>query len=194
VIPFPAMKKKLAITLASALLAAATSKGESPVKNPSVVMKTSLGSVTIELYPDKAPESVKNFLQYVNDKFYDGTIFHRVISNFMVQGGGIDAAMNKKPTRAPIKNEASNGLKNKLGTVAMARTSEPNSATAQFFINVKDNGFLDYRDSSPQGIGYCVFGKVTAGMDVVDKIKAVPTGAQDVPKTQVVIESIRVAP
>ena len=102
--------------------------------------------------------------------------------------------MNKKPTRAPIKNEAANGLKNKVGTVAMARTSDPNSATAQFFINVKDNGFLDYRDSSPQGIGYCVFGKVTAGMDVVDKIKAVPTGAQDVPKTQVVIESIRVAP
>jgi cyclophilin family peptidyl-prolyl cis-trans isomerase len=188
------MRKHLALALAGALLATATMKGAPPVKNPTVVMKTSLGSVTIELYPEKAPETVKNFLQYVNDKFYDGTIFHRVISNFMVQGGGMDAAMNKKPTRAPIKNEASNGLKNTLGTVAMARTSEPNSATAQFFINVKDNGFLDYRDSSQQGIGYCVFGKVTAGMDVVDKIKAVPTGAQDVPKTQVVIESIRVAP
>ncbi|MGZ6989195.1 MAG: peptidylprolyl isomerase [Thermoanaerobaculia bacterium] len=188
------MKKNFAIALASALLAAATLKGETPVKNPSVVMKTSLGSVTIELFPDKAPESVKNFLQYVNDKFYDGTIFHRVISNFMIQGGGIDAAMNKKPTRAPIKNEAANKLKNDVGTVAMARTNEPNSATSQFFINVKDNGFLNYQDSSPQGIGYCVFGKVTSGMDVVEKIKAVPTGPQDVPKTQVVIESIRLVP
>jgi len=188
------MKKNFAIALASALLAAATLKGETPVKNPSVVMKTSLGSVTIELYPDKAPETVKNFLQYVNDKFYDGTIFHRVISNFMIQGGGMDTAMNKKPTRAPIKNEAANKLKNDAGTVAMARTNDPNSATSQFYINVKNNGPLNYQDSSPQGIGYCVFGKVTAGMDVVEKIKAVPTGPQDVPKTQVVIESIRMVP
>jgi cyclophilin family peptidyl-prolyl cis-trans isomerase len=188
------MKRNLALALAAAFLATATLKGETPVKNPSVVMKTSLGSVTMELYPDKAPESVKNFLQYVNDKFYDGTIFHRVISNFMIQGGGFEASMKQKPTRAPVKNEAANKLKNEIGTVAMARTSEPNSATAQFFVNVKDNGFLDYRDSSPQGIGYCVFGKVTAGMDVVEKIKAVPTGAQDIPKTQVVIESIRVVP
>jgi cyclophilin family peptidyl-prolyl cis-trans isomerase len=188
------MRKHFILALAGALLTTATLKGVSPVKHPTVVMKTSLGSVTIELYPDKAPETVKNFLQYVNDKFYDGTIFHRVISNFMIQGGGFDSAMNQKPTRAPIKNEAANGLKNDVGTVAMARTSEPNSATAQFFINVKNNGFLDYRDPSSQGIGYCVFGKVTAGMDVVDKIKAVPTGAQDVPKTQVVIESIRVVP
>jgi cyclophilin family peptidyl-prolyl cis-trans isomerase len=188
------MKKNLAIAIASALLVAATLKGETPVKNPSVVMKTSLGSVTIELYPDKAPESVKNFLQYVNDKFYDGTIFHRVIANFMIQGGGMDVTNTKKPTRAPIKNEAANRLKNDAGTVAMARTNEPNSATSQFFINVKDNGFLNYQDSSPQGIGYCVFGKVTSGMDVVEKIKAVPTGAQDVPKTQVVIESIRLVP
>ena len=188
------MRKHFALALAGALLAAATLKGETPVKNPTVVMKTSLGSVTIELYPDKAPETVKNFLQYVNDKFYDGTIFHRVISNFMIQGGGMDVTNSKKPTRAPIKNEAANKLKNEIGTVAMARTNEPNSATAQFFINVKDNGFLNYQDSSPQGIGYCVFGKVTAGMDVVEKIKAVPTGPQDVPKTQVVIESIRVVP
>lgn len=188
------MKRNFALALAAALLATATLKGETPVKNPSVVMKTSLGSVTMELYPDKAPETVKNFLQYVNDKFYDGTIFHRVIKDFMIQGGGMDATNSKKPTRAPIKNEAANKLKNTVGTVAMARTNEPNSATAQFFVNVKDNGFLDYRDSSPQGIGYCVFGKVTAGMDVVEKIKAVPTGAQDVPKTQVVIESIRVVP
>ncbi len=164
------------------------------MKHPTVVMKTSLGSVTIELYPDKAPETVKNFLQYVNDKFYDGTIFHRVINNFMVQGGGFDTAMNKKPTRAAIKNEAANRLKNDLGTIAMARTSDPNSATSQFYINVKNNGSLDYQDSSPEGIGYCVFGKVTSGMDVVDKIKAVPTGPQDIPKTQVVIESIRAVP
>src|ERR1035437_2587588 len=188
------LKSALLLAFAAALLATTTLKGETPVKNPSVVMKTSLGSVTMELYPDKAPETVKNFLQYVNDKFYDGTIFHRVIANFMVQGGGMDTANNKKPTRAPIKNEAANRLKNAVGTVAMARTNEPNSATAQFFINVKETGFLDYRDSSPQGIGYCVFGKVTAGMDVVEKIKGVPTGAQDVPKPQVVIESIRVAP
>lgn len=188
------MKRNFALALAAAFLLAATLKGEPAVKNPSVVMKTSLGSVTMELYPDKAPDTVKNFLQYVSDKFYDGTIFHRVIANFMIQGGGMDAANSKKSTRAPIKNEAANKLKNAAGTVAMARTNEPNSATAQFFINVKDNGFLDYRDSSPQGIGYCVFGKVTAGMDVVEKIKAVPTGAQDVPKTQVVIESIRLVP
>jgi cyclophilin family peptidyl-prolyl cis-trans isomerase len=198
VIPFPAMKKNfalaLALALASALLAATTLKGETLVKNPTVVMKTSLGSVTIELYPDKAPETVKNFLQYVNDKFYDGTIFHRVINNFMIQGGGMDTAENKKPTRAPIKNEAANKLKNDVGTVAMARTNDPNSATSQFYINVKDNGALNYQDSSPQGIGYCVFGKVTSGMDVVEKIKAVPTGPQDVPKTQVVIESIRMVP
>ena len=188
------MRKHFALALAGALLLAATLKGETPVKNPSVVMKTSLGSVTIELFPDKAPESVKNFLQYVNDKFYDGTIFHRVISNFMIQGGGYDTAMTTKPTRAPIKNEAANKLKNEIGTVAMARTNDPNSATSQFYINVKNNGPLNYQDSSPQGIGYCVFGKVTAGMDVVEKIKAVPTGPQDVPKTQVVIESIRVVP
>ena len=188
------MGKHFALGLAGALLLTTTLKGETPVKNPIVVMKTSLGSVTIELYADKAPETVKNFLQYVNDKFYDGTVFHRVINNFMVQGGGFTSDGKQKPTRPAIKNEAANGLKNRLGTVAMARTSDPNSATAQFFINVKDNGFLDYRDSSPQGIGYCVFGKVTAGMDVVEKIKVVPTGPQDVPKTQVVIESIRVAP
>jgi cyclophilin family peptidyl-prolyl cis-trans isomerase len=187
------MKKTFALALASALLAA-TLKGEPAVKNPSVVMKTSLGSVTIELYPDKAPETVKNFLQYVNDKFYDGTIFHRVINNFMIQGGGFTADGKQKPTRAPIKNEAANKLKNDAGTVAMARTNDPNSATSQFYINVKNNGPLNYQDSSPQGIGYCVFGKVTSGMDVVEKIKAVPTGPQDVPKTEVVIESIRLEP
>jgi peptidyl-prolyl cis-trans isomerase B (cyclophilin B) len=187
------MKKNFALALAAALLATTTLKGETPVKNPTVVMKTSFGSVSIELYPDKAPESVKNFLQYVNDKFYDGTTFHRVISTFMVQGGGFTPDGKQKPTRAPIKNEAANGLKNEIGTVAMARTNDPNSATSQFFINVTNNKFLD-KAAAQDGVGYCVFGKVTAGMDVVEKIKAVPTGAQDVPKTQVVIETIRVAP
>src|ERR1035437_6940702 len=132
------MRKHFALALAGALLAAATLKGEPPVKNPTVVMKTSLGSVTIELYPDKAPETVKNFLQYVNDKFYDGTIFHRVISNFMIQGGGMDVTNSKKPTRAPIKNEAANKLKNEIGTVAMARTNEPKNAAAQGVLSTND--------------------------------------------------------
>ena len=174
------------------LLAAVTVSAQS--QNPQVVVKTSMGSFTIELYPDKAPETVKNFLLYVDEGFYSGTIFHRVIDGFMVQGGGLDKNMTKKATRAPIVNEAGNKLKNTVGTVAMARTGEPNSATAQFFVNVKDNAFLDYRDSSREGIGYCVFGKVTSGMDVVEKIKAVPTGVKggmrDVPETPVVIESV----
>ena len=192
------MRKLFALALAGALLSTATLKGETPVKHPTVVMKTSLGSVTIELYPDKAPETVKNFLQYVNDKFYDGTIFHRVISNFMVQGGGFGKDGKQKPVMAAIKNEAANGLQNKVGTLAMARTGDPHSATAQFFINVNDNGFLD-KAQSQDGWGYCVFGKVTAGMDVVDKIKATPTSNQggafvNAPVTQVVIESIRVVP
>ena len=192
------MKRTTALTLAASLLATATLKGEPPVKNPTVVMKTSLGSVTIELYPDKAPESVKNFLQYVNDKFYDGTVFHRVISTFMIQGGGFTPDGKQKPTRAPIKNEAANGLKNTTGTLAMARTNDPNSATSQFFVNVTTNRFLD-KDAAQDGVGYCVFGKVTAGLDVVEKIKATPTSNQggafvNAPVTPVVIESIRVAP
>jgi len=174
------------------LLAAVTVSAQR--QNPQVVVKTSMGSFTIELYPDKAPATVKNFLLYVDESFYAGTIFHRVIDGFMVQGGGLDREMTKKATRAPIVNEAGNKLKNTVGTVAMARTGEPNSATAQFFVNVKDNAFLDYRDSSPEGIGYCVFGKVVSGMDVVEKIKAVPTGVKngmrDVPLTPVVIESV----
>jgi peptidyl-prolyl cis-trans isomerase B (cyclophilin B) len=154
-----------------------------------------MGTIKAELYPDKAPVTVKNFLQYTSDKFYDGTIFHRIISNFMIQGGGMDKNNKEKANkRASIANEASNGLKNTLGTLAMARTSDPNSATSQFFINVKDNGFLDFKDPSPQGIGYCVFGKVTEGMDVVTKIKDVPTGQRDVPNTPVIIESIRLMP
>ena len=177
------------------LLAAFAAPAETGVAtNPSVVVKTSMGSFTIELWPDKAPETVKNFLKYVDDGFYAGTIFHRVIDGFMIQGGGLNKEMEKKATRAPIPNEAGNKLKNLVGTVAMARTGEPNSATAQFFVNVKDNAFLDYRDSSREGIGYCVFGKVVEGMDVVEKIKAVPTGSKNgmpnVPNTPVVIESV----
>jgi cyclophilin family peptidyl-prolyl cis-trans isomerase len=186
------MKTLTCALLLLPLLAAFTASAGD--QNPSVVVKTSMGSFTIELYPDKAPETVKNFLQYVDDGFYAGTIFHRVIDGFMIQGGGLDATMAKKPTRAPVVNEAGNKLKNLVGTVAMARTGEPNSATAQFFVNVKDNVPLDYRDSSREGIGYCVFGKVTTGMDVVEKIKVVATGTKggmrDVPTTPVVIESI----
>lgn len=163
-----------------------------------VLVKTSLGDMTIELYPDKAPKSVENFLAYVNSGFYDGTIFHRVIDNFMIQGGGFTRDLRQKPTRPAIPNEAKNGVSNLRGTVAMARTGDPNSATAQFFINVVDNPRLDYTsDASGATWGYAVFGKVVSGLDVVDKIKAVPTGAQgpfksDVPTTPVVIEKISV--
>src|SRR5213594_1773205 len=143
-------------------------------KNPVVVMDTSLGKIRIELDAKNAPITVKNFLDYVNDKFYDGTIFHRVIPGFMIQGGGFTAAMEQKPTKPPIKNEAGNGLKNDTGTLAMARTSDPDSATAQFFINVKNNDFLN-RDKAQDGVGYTVFGKVIEGMDVVRKIEQVQT-------------------
>jgi cyclophilin family peptidyl-prolyl cis-trans isomerase len=173
-------------------------KGVAPMKRPAVEMKTTLGTITIELDAEKAPGTVQNFLHYVKDKFFDNTVFHRVISDFMIQGGGHDIRLERKPTLAPIKNEAANGLKNVKGTIAMARTGDPNSATAQFFINVKDNTMLDYKDDSQQGIGYCVFGRVTDGMDVVEKIKAVPTGnrngMQNVPMTNVVIESVRLKP
>ena len=144
--------------------------------NPLVKLETSMGEITLELYPDKAPATVANFLQYVKDGFYDGTILHRVIPTFMIQGGGFDAQMNQKPTKAPIKNEADNGLKNEAYTVAMARTNVPDSATAQFFINAADNQFLNHTAKTPQGWGYAVFGKVIKGQDVVDKLKAVPTG------------------
>jgi len=143
-----------------------------------VKMETSMGEITLELFPDKAPKTVANFLEYVKDGFYNGTIFHRVINGFMIQGGGFDAAMNQKPTRAPIQNEADNGLSNDAYTIAMARTSDPNSATAQFFINVADNKFLNHTAKTPQGWGYAVFGKVVKGQDVVDKIKAVTTATQ----------------
>jgi cyclophilin family peptidyl-prolyl cis-trans isomerase len=157
-------------------------------KNPVVVLETSLGNIKIELFQDKAPITVQNFLQYVDDKHYDGTIFHRVIKDFMIQGGGHDQQMTLKPTRASIKNESDNGLSNARGTIAMARTNKPDSATCQFFINVVDNRRLDRTASNP---GYCVFGQVVEGMDVADKIRAVETGENDVPRTQVVIKSVK---
>jgi peptidyl-prolyl cis-trans isomerase B (cyclophilin B) len=164
--------------------------------DPIVLMSTSAGDVKIELYKDKAPATVANFLAYVNDKFYDGTVFHRVIPNFMIQGGGFTPDMKQKPTKAAIKNEAGNGLKNQFGTLAMARTSDVNSATAQFFINTKDNDFLDHKDDTMQGYGYCVFGKVIEGSKVVRKIEGVDTTSkgpnEDVPVDPVVIKSIRV--
>lgn len=163
---------------------------------PYVELETTMGNIVIELNAEKAPNTVANFLDYVKSGHYDGTIFHRVIDGFMIQGGGMDANMKEKSTNAPIKNEADNGLKNEVGTIAMARTSDPNSATAQFFINVKDNSFLNYTSPTPQGWGYAVFGKVTEGMDVVNKIKGVPTGKygfhSDVPTTPVVITHAKV--
>lgn len=155
---------------------------------------TSLGTIKVELYPDKAPITVENFLTYVNSHFYNGTIFHRVIPGFMIQGGGFTAEMEQKPTRAPIKNEAGNGLTNEAGTIAMARTNVVDSATGQFFINTVNNPFLNHKDDSPQGFGYAVFGKVIDGMDVVHKIEHVTTGNvgpfQDVPLKPVVIEKV----
>ena len=161
-----------------------------------VVVDTSLGSFTIALDAGHAPKSVANFLAYVDALHYDGTVFHRVIDGFMAQGGGYDEAYEKRPVRAPVDNEADNGLKNLRGTVAMARTGEPHSATSQWFVNVADNAFLDHKNKTQTGWGYTVFGKVTAGMDVVEKIKAVPTGAKgsfakDAPDVAIVIRSVR---
>jgi cyclophilin family peptidyl-prolyl cis-trans isomerase len=163
--------------------------------NPKVIMKTNMGEIEIELYEDKAPKTVANFLKYVDDKFYDGTIFHRVINDFMIQGGGFSPKMEEKKTRPSIQNEATNGLKNETATLAMARTPAPHSASAQFFINVKDNSFLDHQNTTDAGFGYAVFGKVTNGMHVVNRIKMVRTGMMngfsDVPMDAVVIESIK---
>ena len=161
-----------------------------------VTLHTTAGDITLELDFDKAPKTAANFLQYAREGHYDGTIFHRVIENFMVQGGGFEPGMKQKKTRAPIENEADNGLSNTTGTVAMARTMDPHSASAQFFININDNHFLNHTSKTPQGWGYAVFGKVVDGMDVVEKIKNVPTGSkaghQDVPVDDVVIESVTV--
>jgi len=186
------MKINTFITIAALAFSAAA-----VAANPEVELKTNMGAITLELYADKAPKTVENFLQYVKDGFFKGTIFHRVINGFMVQGGGFTADFAQKKTRAPVQNEANNGLKNDIGTIAMARTSDPQSATAQFFINHKNNDFLNYTSPTPQGWGYTVFGKVTKGMDVVNKIAALETGAMgpfqsDVPRKPVVIEDAKI--
>lgn len=167
--------------------------------NPMVEMKTNLGSMTLELYADKAPKTVANFLSYVKSGFYQGTIFHRVIDNFMIQGGGFDTNLREKTTSPPIQNEANNGLKNEIYTLAMARTSDPHSATAQFFINLKANDFLNHSAPNMQGWGYAVFGKVVRGQEVAMKIAKIPVGAKgsfpsDVPQQAVVIEDIKLLP
>lgn len=187
------MSRVWAIVMTSAALAfGSAAAGENPV----VVMKTSKGDLKIELFADKSPVTVENFIAYVKDGHYNGTVFHRVIPGFMIQGGGFTSEFSEKKTRSPIKNEATNGVKNLRGTLAMARTSDPNSATAQFFINSVDNAFLDHKDTG-QGYGYAVFGKVTEGMEVVDEISKVKTGNrgmhQNVPVDAVVIESITIA-
>ena len=184
-------------------LAALTAASPALAADPRVEFKTNRGAIVLELYPEKAPKTVANFLQYVKDGHYNGTTFHRVIDGFMVQGGGFDKEMRQKPTtRPPVPNEADigmkAGLKNDNGTIAMARTSDPHSATAQFFINVKNNDFLNYREPTAQGYGYTVFGKVVSGMDIVDRIAKSPTGNagqhQNVPREPIVIESASVLP
>ena len=164
--------------------------------NPTVALDTNHGRIVLELYADKAPKTVENFVEYVKSGFFDGTLFHRVIPGFMIQGGGFDGQQKQKPTRAPIQNEADNGAGNDRGTIAMARTGDPHSATAQFFINLKDNTFLNHSGKNPQGWGYTVFGKVTEGMDVVDKIAKVKTApgriSEAVPAEAVVIEKAEV--
>jgi peptidyl-prolyl cis-trans isomerase A (cyclophilin A) len=193
------MKKNLFLYLLVGLLfgifiCARPVNAQNTTNNPKVTMETSMGKLVIELFPKEAPETTKNFLGYVQDRYYDGTIFHRVIAGFMIQGGGFTESMGKKDTRGPIKNEAANGLKNDRGTIAMARTSDPDSATAQFFINLVNNEGLNR--PKPDGYGYAVFGKVIEGMEVVDRIAKVQTGVKgpfrDVPETTVTIKSVKV--
>lgn len=191
------MPLRLLLSLVLGLLPLAAPAKEATAMPVNIVLETNLGAISLELYPDKAPKTVANFTDYIRAGHYDGTVFHRVIPNFMAQGGGFTADLQQKPTNAPITNEADNGLQNLRGTIAMARTGEPHSASAQFFINVADNAFLNFSAPTRQGWGYAVFGKVTAGMDVVDAMVALPTGAagpfgSDVPKQAVVIESARV--
>jgi peptidyl-prolyl cis-trans isomerase B (cyclophilin B) len=188
----PALAQQEAPPAAPSETAAPAPAETTTEENPMVILKTSKGDVKIELYPAKAPDTVANFLKYVDDGFYNGTIFHRVINGFMIQGGGFTRNMQQKATRAPVKNEAANGLKNDRGTIAMARTGDPHSATAQFFINVVDNGFLNFTSPDPRGYGYCVFGKVVSGMEAVDAIKVVATGSQDVPvETVEILQAVR---
>jgi peptidyl-prolyl cis-trans isomerase A (cyclophilin A) len=185
----------LIIVLSLFLLVPGSASAEEETGNPMVEVRTNLGDFILELYPEKAPKSVENFLNYVDKKFYDGTTFHRVIPDFMVQGGGFTPDMMKKAAGAPIANEAANGLKNLKGTIAMARTSEINSATCQFFINVKDNPGLDHKGETPDKFGYAVFGKVIDGMDTIEKIRNVKTTTKgayaDVPVKNVIIKSMR---
>lgn len=187
------MMAALTLSTAQANSPSTTQGTTSMSTNPQVLLKTNKGDITIELNAEKAPKTVENFLSYVKSGFYNGTIFHRVINNFMVQGGGFEVGMAQKDTLAPIENEANNGLKNDRYTLAMARTNDPHSATAQFFINVADNDFLNHTNPTPNGWGYAVFGKVVEGTDIVDAIKGVKTGSkgfhQDVPVEDVVIES-----
>lgn len=189
---FPFRKTLLASLFAGVMMTATANEAAAAGPNPQVLMKTSLGDIVIELYPEKAPKTVANFLQYVDDGFYSGLIFHRVIGNFMIQGGGFDKDMKQKSTRGPIPLESRNGLKNDAGTIAMARTSVPDSATSQFFINTVNNASLNH--PNPDGNGYAVFGKVVSGMETVEKIAKVKTGRSgphsDVPSEPVVIESV----
>ena len=190
------MKIKLIIVLGALVTLITAGASMAVAGNHRVEMETSKGKMVIELFPEKAPETVKNFLNYVEAKFYDGTIFHRVIPKFMIQGGGFTSDMKKKTGGTPIKNEADNGLKNERGTIAMARTGDPHSATAQFFINSANNDFLNHKSKTQQGWGYVVFGKVISGMDVIDAISAVKTvtrgGYRDIPAETIEIRSARV--
>ncbi len=188
--------KKATTTKKATTKKVTTKKTTKKVAGVNVLMKTNIGDIKIELYPSKAPVTVENFLAYVKENFYDGLVFHRVIENFMIQGGGFDEGLNQKQTKAPIIIESDNGLKNDRGTIAMARTNVPNSATSQFFINHANNDFLNFRSKDEAGYGYAVFGKVIDGMDVVDKIATVPTTSigymQDVPKYLIQIETIKI--
>lgn len=190
------MRRTLLLLLALSLTAGFSDAMSEQNQNPQVQIKTNKGTIVLELYAEQAPKTVENFLAYVKDGFFDGTIFHRVIPGFMIQGGGFTPEMDQKPTKAPVQNEANNGLKNERGTIAMARTPDPHSATAQFFINVKNNDFLNFSSETQQGWGYAVFGRVAEGIDVVDAIVAVPTGRhgmhQDVPVEPVIMEQISI--
>lgn len=191
--------KKLTVLILALVLGACSDQGQSAdtqavAENPKVLIQTSMGDILIELYPQKAPKTVANFLQYADEGFYNGTIFHRVIDGFMIQGGGFTEDMAQKKTRPPIMNEADNGLRNTTGTIAMARTMDPHSATSQFFINVNNNTSLDFREKTPRAWGYAVFGRVIDGMNVVKAIKGVSTGSRgmysDVPTTNIIIKKV----